>query len=116
MAYKTRLKGVFDIPKGDYEHHKMRVQNIIKKAKGDDEKEKSLARSMANKIITPDKAYGRFLVSDELNNPHLGKIFLHRFKELTYTIHDLRRETIDAFLEELEREDRENELNQNKED
>ncbi len=101
MAFKTNLKDVFDIPASDYNHHKMRVDNIINKAKGDVEKEKSLARSMAKKIVTVDKAYGRYLVAEELQNPHLGKIFLSRFKELTYTVHDWRKEKIAAFLKEV---------------
>lgn len=101
MAIKTNLSDVLDIPTGDYLHHKMRVENIIKKAKGDVEKEKNAARSMAKKIVTIDKAYGRYLVSEELNAPHLGKIFLSRFKELTYTVHDWRKEKIAAFLKEV---------------
>jgi hypothetical protein len=101
MALKTSLRDVFDIPAGDYSHHKMRVENIIKKAKGDIEKEKSLARSMAKKIVYVDKAYGRYLVAEELQNPHLGKIFMSRFKELTYTVHDWRKEKIAAFLKEV---------------
>lgn len=112
MAYKTRLKDVFDIPNAEYQKHKMRVENIIKQAKGDIEKEKSLARSMAKKIVTVDKAYGRYLVSDELDAPHLGRIFLSRFKELTYTVHDWRKEKIAAFLQEIkETEDKEDETN-----
>ena len=98
---KKNLRDVFDIPNVDYKHHELRIENIIIKAKGDIDKEKSLARSMAKKIITVDKAYGRYLVSEELNLPHLGKIFLSRFKELTYTIYDWRKEKIDNFLKEI---------------
>jgi hypothetical protein len=104
-SYKTSLKDVFDIPTGDYLHHKLRVENIIKKAKGDVEKEKSSARSMAKKIVTIDKAYGRYLVSEELDAPHLGRIFLSRFKELTYTVHDYRKEKIAAFLNSVKESD-----------
>ena len=102
MTLKTNLKDVFDIPKGEYEKHKKRVNDIILKSKGDIEKEKKLALNMANKIVYVDKAYGRYLVAEELQNPHLGKIFLARFKELTYTIHDWRKEKIDLFLKECE--------------
>lgn len=109
MAIKTSLRDVFDIPTSEYNHHKMRVENIIKKAKGDVEKEKTLARSMAKKIVYVDKAYGRYLVAEELQNPHLGKIFLSRFKELTYTVHDWRKEKIAAFLKECSESEEVNE-------
>ena len=59
---------------------------------------------MADKIRDVDKAYGRYLVAEELGNKHLGKIFLKRFKDLTYTIHDWRKERIVNFLEETETE------------
>jgi len=103
---KTNLKDVFDIPASDFRHHKMRVENIIKKAKGDISKEISQAESMSKKIVYADKAYGRYLVAVELNNPHLGKIFLQRFKDLTYTIHDWRKEKITNFLKEIEEEEK----------
>lgn len=100
---KTNLRDVFDIPNKEYEHHLMRVENLI--SKGDVEKQKKLAITMANKIRDIDKAYGRYLVCEELNASYLGKIFLTRFKELTYTIHDWRKEKIDNFLKEIELEE-----------
>ncbi len=102
MAYKTNLRDIFDIPTSAYSKHKLRVTDIVKRAKGDIEKEKSLARTMAKKIMDVDKAYGRYLVAEELQNDHLGKIFLSRFKELTYTVHDWRKEKISAFLQEVD--------------
>ena len=98
---KTSLKGVFDIPEEEYNKHKKRVENIIIRAKNNLEKEKTLAQNMANTIMDIDKAYGRYLVAEELDKSYLGKIFLHRFKELTYTVHDWRKEKIDTFLKEI---------------
>ena len=100
--FKSKLKDVFDISDSVYQKHKKRVCDIVTKANGDIEKEKRLATTMADKIRDVDKAFGRYLVAEELNNVDLGKIFLKRFKDLTYTIHDWRKEKIEKFLEENE--------------
>ena len=52
-----------------------------------------------------NKLYGSYLVSLELEQPHLAKIFLDRFKTLTYSLQDWRKEKIESFLLELEEED-----------
>lgn len=101
---KTGLRDVIDIPNKEYVKHILRVKNIIRRA-NDVEHEESLAMNMANKIITIDKAYGRYLVSLELEQPHLAKTFLDRFKTLTYSLQDWRKEKIESFLEELEEDD-----------
>ncbi len=101
---KTKLIDVFDIPPAEYKKHKMRVSDIITGSAGDIDHEILLARNMANKILKIDKAYGRYLVAEELKAPHLGEIFLARFKELTYTVHDWRKEKIAAFLKDVEEE------------
>jgi hypothetical protein len=105
MNEKLSIKGVFDIPEKEYTKHIQRVENIVARAKGDPEKEKNLTRNMANTITDIDKAYGRYLVAEELNRPDLGKIFLERFKDLTYTVHDWRKEKIEAFLKEISEEE-----------
>jgi hypothetical protein len=96
-----RIFKLFDISNKDYEHHKMRVLDIInKKAPNNIIKQKQLAINMANKITNVDKAYGRYLVADELNSPELAEIFLNQFKKLTYTLTDYRREKILKFLDD----------------
>lgn len=107
MRRSRRVFHLFNISTADYNKHKKRVTDIVNiKAVGDLEKQKRLATIMADKIENVDKAYGRYLVSDELNQPELAKIFLNRFKELTYSLKDLRREKLLEFLEE---DDEENE-------
>ena len=101
---KTNLRTIFDINNKEYDKHKMRVENIIRKGKDSDHEER-LATVMANRIVTVDKAYGRYLVSEELNRPNLEKIFLARFKDLTYTVHDYRIEKIQSFLDDCEQEE-----------
>jgi len=107
MYHKSsRIKHLFDIPSGDYNHHAMRVRDIVtKKAPNDIEKQKHLAKTMADKITNVDKAYGRYLVADEMDAPHLAKIFLNRFKELTYSLKDLRRDKILSFFDEIDEEE-----------
>jgi hypothetical protein len=84
-----------DIPYSDLLHHEKRVRDIVEvKAVGDIDKQKKLAVTMANRIMDIDKAFGRHLVSQELKQPHLSKIFLNRFKELTYSTADYRREKL----------------------
>lgn len=108
MYNSRRIFSLFDIPSPDYQHHKMRIVDILqKKAPLDTEKQCKLARTMADKIQKIDKAYGRMLVSEELHAPHLAKIFLNRFKELTYTVSDWRKEKILDFFNEIE-DDEEN--------
>jgi hypothetical protein len=90
-----RVKQVMDIPYSDLQHHLKRVKDIVEvKAVGDVDKQKKLAITMANRIMDIDKCFGRHLVSQELNQPHLAKIFLNRFKELTYSTKDYRREKL----------------------
>jgi hypothetical protein len=90
-----RVKQVMDIPYSDLQHHLKRVRDIVEvKAVGDIDKQKKLAVTMANRIMDIDKAFGRHLVSQELNQLHLSKIFLNRFKELTYSTKDYRREKL----------------------
>jgi hypothetical protein len=102
---KSSLVSVFDIPNRELEKHRKRVKDIINlKAPSDIEKQKQLARTMAKRIMDIDKAYGRYLVADEEGAEHLGKIFLDRFKELTYTVHDWRIEKINDFLDFLDDE------------
>ena len=94
---------IFNIPYADLMHHEKRINDILyKKAVGDEQKQIKLAKTMADKITDIDKAYGRYLVSEDLNAPHLAKIFLNRFKELTYTIKDWRREKLLQFFDENE--------------
>lgn len=103
--YNKKIHDIADIKIGDYNHHVMRINRLIRKANGDKEKEKNLAITMANRITNIDKAFGRYLVCDEVfDSPELGKIFLNRFKELTYDLKDIRKEKIMTFLE-MEDED-----------
>jgi hypothetical protein len=105
MKY-TRIKSIIDIPYSDLEHHKMRVLDILyKKAPLNTEKQCKLAKTMADKIEKVDKAFGRYLVSEELKAPHLAKIFLNRFKELTYSLQDLRKDKILQIFSEIENEE-----------
>lgn len=104
LETKTDLRSVLDISDLQHLKHIKRVENIIRRADGDESKEEKLATNMANMIRDIDKAYGRYLVSDELCYPHLAKIFLTRFKDLTYTIQDWRKEKIDNFLKRLKEE------------
>jgi hypothetical protein len=90
-----RVKQIMDIPYSDLQHHLKRIRDIVDvKAVGDVDKQKKLAITMANRIMDIDKAFGRHIVSLELNQPHLSKIFLNRFKELTYSTKDYRREKL----------------------
>lgn len=91
----TKIKDLMDIPRKDLVHHKKRVMDIIyTKAPTDIDKQCQLAKTMANRIVSIDKAYGRYLVSLDLYAPHLAQIFLNRFKELTYTVKDIRRDKL----------------------
>ena len=103
MLHARNVFDVFDISNHDLAHHKMRVSDIInKKAVGDHVKQCKLAKIMADRITDVDKAYGRYLVSEEMDAPHLAKIFLNRFKELTYSLTDWRKEKILDFLKDEE--------------
>jgi len=105
MYNSRKISSLFDIPAGDYHHHEMRVKDILnKKAPNDEAKQCQLARTMADKITHINKAYGRYLVADEMNAPHLAKIFLNRFKELTYSTKDWRKEKILSFFDEIDEE------------
>ena len=96
-----KVKQLMDIPYSDLRHHEKRVRDIIEiKAVGDIDKQKKLAVTMANRIMDIDKCFGRHLVSQELNQTHLAKIFLNRFKELTYSTKDYRREKLLEIFEE----------------
>lgn len=102
---KTNLRSVLDIPNAAYDKHKKRIKKIDKDCAGDKDKEKKRAKTMANRIITIDKAYGRYLVCEEFNKPHMSAIFLDRFKALAYTVHDWRKDKIQSFLDSLEDEE-----------
>lgn len=100
---KSSLVSVFDIPNSELEKHRKRIRDIIDvKAPNDIEKQKQLAKTMANRIVNIDKAYGRYLVADEESAKHLANIFLDRFKKLTYSIQDWRIEKINDFLDFLD--------------
>lgn len=103
MKCARKVFNLFNISQSDLNHHEKRINDILyKKAIGNEEKQISLAKTMAAKITDVDKAYGRYLVCEDLNAPHLAKIFLYRFKELTYTIKDWRREKLMMFFDENE--------------
>ncbi len=103
MYKSRRVFDLFSIQRSDYLHHKKRIDDILyKKALDDKDKQCKLAITMANKIMDIDKAYGRYLVSDEMNAPHLANIFLNRFKELTYTTKDIRREKLMSFFDDFD--------------
>jgi hypothetical protein len=95
------VKRIMDIPYSDLRHHEKRVRDIVEvKAINDIDKQKKLAITMANRIMDIDKAFGRHLVSLQLKQPHLSKIFLNRFKELTYSTKDYRKEKLLQIFEE----------------
>ena len=98
---KSRIKHIHQISAGQYQHHLKRINGIIKNAEGDLDKEKSLARTMANRIEDVDKCLSRSLVCDDLGKPELARIFLNRYKEMTETIQDIRKERIDSILKDL---------------
>ena len=105
LNIKTKLNTIYDIPASKLAIHEKRVYDIVnKKAFNDIEKQKTLALNMANKITDTDKAYGRYLVSVNLNELHLADIFLKRFKDLTYTKNDWRAEEALKILEALKEE------------
>lgn len=102
---KTNLRSIFDIPSAEYNKHMKRIKKIDRDCDGDKDKEKKKAITIANRITTIDKAYGRYLVCVELEKPHMGAIFLDRFKALAYTVHDWRKDKIQSFLDSLEDEE-----------
>lgn len=55
----------------------VRIESIIKRAKGDKEKEKLYAQVMADRITEPEKAYNRGFVAKEMGYEHIFEIF-HR--------------------------------------
>ncbi len=61
---------------------RMRISDIIDKAKGDKSKEMQLAQTMANKIKDYDKAIRRGRAAEEEEQKHLAEIFFKRAKEL----------------------------------
>jgi ribosome-binding protein aMBF1 (putative translation factor) len=61
---------------------RMRISDIIDKAKGDDSKEKQLAQTMANKIKDYDKAIRRGRAAEEEGQKELAEIFFARAKQL----------------------------------
>lgn len=97
---KTNLRTIFDISDKDLSHHKMRISNLVN-TNTDKEKRLKMTENMAKKILHIDKAYGRYLVCIDLLEYELAEIFLLRFKELTYTISDWRKEKINNFLNNI---------------
>jgi len=59
-----------------------RVRTIIEKAKGDEDKEISLARKQANAILNEYKAINRALAARELGKENIFEIFFKRAYEL----------------------------------
>lgn len=59
-----------------------RVEDIITKSNGDKEKQKKLAKVMADRIEHLEKAIARYFVSVKLKQPHIAEIFLRRAEEL----------------------------------
>lgn len=61
---------------------RMRISDIVDKAKGDKSKELQLARTMANRITDYDKAIRRGRAAEEEGHKHLAEVFFARAKEL----------------------------------
>lgn len=60
-----------------------RIQGIIAKAKGDEEKEIALATTMANSITDIAKANRRGEAAEEAGHPHIANVFYDRAAELS---------------------------------
>lgn len=61
---------------------RMRISDIVDKAKGDKAKEIQLATTMANRITDYDKAMRRGRAAEEEKQKHLADVFFKRAKEL----------------------------------
>ena len=72
------------------ERSRERVESIIKRAKGDVEKEKQYARVMANTIDTFKKAFFRAEYSKIMKKEHMQMIFLERAKKLSYSASEIK--------------------------
>lgn len=59
-----------------------RVNDIVDKSDGNEEKAISLARTQANRIFDEWKAINRAMAAKELKQEHIFEVFFHRAYEL----------------------------------
>lgn len=85
--------------KKEFEKNEKRIKDIIAKCGGDKEKEINKAKTMANSINTPEKAYNRGYVAKQLGYEHIFEVFYNRAYELgSVTIADHRDHMIDQII------------------
>jgi hypothetical protein len=85
--------------KKEFTKNEKRIKDIIAKCGGDKEKEISKAKTMANSIDTPEKAYNRGHVAKELGYEHIFEVFYNRAFELgSVTVAEHRDHMIDQIL------------------
>ena len=63
-----------------------RIDDIIRKANGDENKAEQLARTMAQAINNPNKALARAMAAENINYHYLAQIFYSRANELGATL------------------------------
>jgi hypothetical protein len=83
-----------------YAKDQMRVNDIVRKAGGDRNKEILLAQTQANRITHSDKAYSRSTVASMLGHPHIAQVFKDRYN----TIICPRTDKIDFLLDIMNKE------------
>ena len=69
--------------KAEFNKNYTRLKDIVDvKAPGDEEKQKNLAKTQANRITDEDKCINRAMAAKEMGHMHLFDVFFHRAYEL----------------------------------